>query len=158
MSKTDTLGLLKHDAETNDEMSGVQMLNLKAFEAASGLACPYCGSAADVQPDRIGAEFDGLVMTVHVDCHKCGAGWEEHYTLTNLTAGSDSTGDDADEYDLTAGRQLNSASGLLVALEDILRYCVTSHGLPDKDKGRTPAQQAALDNARAAIKKARQGT
>jgi hypothetical protein len=37
------------------------------------------------------------------------------------------------------------------ALEDILRYCVTPTGCPDRDKGRTDEQQKALDRARAAL-------
>lgn len=38
------------------------------------------------------------------------------------------------------------------ALENILRHCVTTTGVPDKGKGRTDEQQAALDAARAALK------
>lgn len=40
---------------------------------------------------------------------------------------------------------------LRAALRDVLRYCVTVDGLPDKDRGRTADQQAALDAARAAL-------
>ena len=35
----------------------------------------------------------------------------------------------------------------LGALKDIMQYCVTPKGVPDKGKGRTPEQQAALDRA-----------
>jgi len=43
---------------------------------------------------------------------------------------------------------------LLESLRGVLRYCVTVNGMPDKNKGRTAAQQSALDKARAAISKA----
>ena len=45
--------------------------------------------------------------------------------------------------------------GLLDALENVLRYCVTPKGLPDKDEGRTAEQQYAMDKARAVIAKAK---
>lgn len=44
---------------------------------------------------------------------------------------------------------------LLAALEDVLQHCVTVRGMPDKDKGRTQAQQSALDQSRAAISRAK---
>jgi hypothetical protein len=43
---------------------------------------------------------------------------------------------------------------LLAALKTALRVLVTVRGVPDKGKGRTDEQQAALDMARAAIAKA----
>jgi len=42
---------------------------------------------------------------------------------------------------------------LRAALSDVMQFCVTPNGMPDKDKGRTPAQQAAYDNARTLLKK-----
>ena len=48
-----------------------------------------------------------------------------------------------------------AAPELLAALGDVLRYCVTPKGMPDKDKGRTLEQQAALNSACAAIAKAK---
>jgi hypothetical protein len=51
-------------------------------------------------------------------------------------------------------RLIAAAPDLLAALRDVLRYCVTSSGLPDLGKGRTPEQQAAMNQARAAIEKA----
>jgi len=49
------------------------------------------------------------------------------------------------------------AVDLLAALNGALKELVTPKGLPDVGKGRTTAQQAALDNARAAIAKAEGG-
>jgi hypothetical protein len=49
---------------------------------------------------------------------------------------------------------ISAAPELLDALRDILQYCVTSKGMPDKGKGRTNEQQTALDNAIRAITKA----
>jgi hypothetical protein len=43
---------------------------------------------------------------------------------------------------------------LLEAIQGLLRHCVTVDGVPDKGKGRTEEQQAAMDAARAAIAKA----
>lgn len=43
---------------------------------------------------------------------------------------------------------------LLDALQGLLRHCVTVDGMPDKGKGRTDEQQAALDAAIDAIAKA----
>lgn len=40
---------------------------------------------------------------------------------------------------------------LVVALEDVLRYCVTVNGFKDVSKGRTEEQQFAYDQARAAL-------
>jgi hypothetical protein len=51
-------------------------------------------------------------------------------------------------------RLIAAAPDLLEALRDTLRDLVTVAGLPDKGKGRTAAQQAALDKARDAIRKA----
>ena len=51
-------------------------------------------------------------------------------------------------------RLIAAAPELLAALVAVQRYCVTPSGVPDKGKGRTTEQQAALDQARAAIAKA----
>lgn len=51
-------------------------------------------------------------------------------------------------------RVADAAMDLLVALADVLRSCVTVKGLPDKGKGRTSEQQAAMDKAHAAFAKA----
>ena len=50
-----------------------------------------------------------------------------------------------------------AAPDLLAALREVLRYCVTVKGFPDKNKGRTAEQQAAHDLARLAIAKATKG-
>ena len=44
---------------------------------------------------------------------------------------------------------------LVAALGNVMQYCVTPKGVPDKDKGRTAEQQFALDKARAAIASAK---
>lgn len=49
-----------------------------------------------------------------------------------------------------------AAPGLLKALEEVMRHCVTVGGFPDKGKGRTDQQQAAYDAARAILKKAKE--
>jgi hypothetical protein len=51
-------------------------------------------------------------------------------------------------------RLIAAAPELLAALRGLLRHCVTVDGVPDKGKGRTEEQQAAMDAARAAIAKA----
>ena len=51
-------------------------------------------------------------------------------------------------------RLIAAAPDMLEALHDVLRYCVTPSGLPDKNKGRTPEQDAAMAKAKAAIAKA----
>ena len=51
-------------------------------------------------------------------------------------------------------RLIAAAPELLAALRGALRELVTPKGLPEVGKGRTTAQQAALDDARAAIAKA----
>jgi hypothetical protein len=58
-----------------------------------------------------------------------------------------------DEADANA-HLISAAPDLLKALHDVLRYCVTPSGLPDKNKGRTPEQDAAMARANAAIAKA----
>ncbi len=47
-----------------------------------------------------------------------------------------------------------AAGDLYAALKDVLRYCVRVKGMPDKNKGRTLEQQAAMDKAHAALAKA----
>ena len=84
-------------------------------------------------------------------------------SLTSITGGSDSTGGirsvaevgglDIDEAEANA-RLISAAPDMLEALHDVLRYCVTPSGLPDKNKGRTPEQDAAMAKAKAAIAKA----
>jgi len=62
-----------------------------------------------------------------------------------------------DVYPMTADdrarvvRALNAHDDLVAALKGVMQYCVTGTGLPDKGKGRTDEQQAALDLARAAL-------
>ncbi len=52
-------------------------------------------------------------------------------------------------------KRWNAYLDLIEAMENLLRYCVTTKGLPDAGKGRTEDQQSALDAARAAIAKTR---
>jgi hypothetical protein len=40
----------------------------------------------------------------------------------------------------------------LQVLKDIMQYCVTPKGVPDKGKGRTPEQQVAMDKAFAVLR------
>ena len=53
-------------------------------------------------------------------------------------------------------KRWNAYLDLIEAMENLLRYCVTTKGLPDAGKGRTEDQQSALDAARAAIAKTEQ--
>ena len=53
-------------------------------------------------------------------------------------------------------KRWNAYPDLIEAMENLLRYCVTTKGLPDAGKGRTEDQQSALDAARAAIVKTEQ--
>ena len=55
------------------------------------------------------------------------------------------------------GSTFAAAPELLAALKEILQHCVMPAGFPDKNKGRTGAQQTAYDQARAAIRKAEGG-
>jgi hypothetical protein len=48
-------------------------------------------------------------------------------------------------------KRWNAYPELIETMENLLRYCVTTKGLPDTDKGRTEDQQAALLAARIAI-------
>ena len=48
-------------------------------------------------------------------------------------------------------RLIAAAPAMLAALEAVLRHCVTTGGMPDRNKGRTESQQAALDAANAAL-------
>ena len=48
----------------------------------------------------------------------------------------------------------NTLTELLEASRELRRYCVTTTGMPDKNKGRTPEQQTAIDDFSAAIAKA----
>jgi hypothetical protein len=57
----------------------------------------------------------------------------------------------ADAEVLANARLIAAAPALLRALKNVLRYCVTPTGMPDKNKGRTEEQQRAFDSARAAI-------
>ncbi len=60
------------------------------------------------------------------------------------------------EVDANA-RLIAAAPALLEALKGALQHLATVTGLPDKGKGRTPEQQAALDAASAAIARATNG-
>lgn len=71
--------------------------------------------------------------------------------------GIDLTGDD--EYDKEDREPLaaelvkrwNTYPELVGALRELMRYCVTAEGFPEKGKGRTHEQQAAFDEARALL-------
>lgn len=56
---------------------------------------------------------------------------------------------DCDNFALRAAN-----AKLASALQDVMQFCVTVKGMPDRDKGRTVEQQAAVDNARAALQSA----
>lgn len=66
-----------------------------------------------------------------------------------LDAACDGRGWDASHQ--RAADLANAAPAMLATLDAVLRECVTPGGFPDKGKGRTEAQQAAYDSARALV-------
>lgn len=69
---------------------------------------------------------------------------DAHYSGAHFTVAA-SLDCEADAYLIAA------APALKDALQAVLRYCVTLNGMPEKGKGRTDEQQAAYDQARAAL-------
>ncbi len=105
-----------------------------------------------------GADSTGAKPTPGPWCLDSAGQGDVTVTSTHDTDGSDDDvcevyGADEDQQ-LANATLIAAAPDLLAALEDVLRYCVTPKGFPDA-KHRTIEQQAAYDNARAAINKAK---
>ncbi len=147
------------------------MKNLTPTDAARTASLALGRSPYSKGAEKLAADLEQTVTTTHTP-----GKWEtdiDHNGCIHVTANTGHCGQwkdiarvdnhegasaQASVEEVQANAYLIAAApDLLAALKDVLRYCVTVKGFPDKAKGRTAEQQAAHDRASAAIAKATKG-